>query len=243
MHPEYPSAHSILASAVGAVLKAEIGNRPMPELSTTSPTAKGVTRRWNRIDDFVREVSNARIYEGVHYRFSTDVGMAMGQQIGEAAVARHLPASSAAVPAALEPVDGWLSQRVVARGVQIYECRALPGAAGRAQWAFVAPEAELLDAGGTVAGKHYAGPHWEALDGSKIVGAVKARADAPQAGAIPWLLLSAKSVGGPGRFAQVTSVQRIHTVGGAAPAKTCDGNTLGAIERVPYSADYVLFSS
>ena len=43
---------------------------------------------------------------------------------------------------------------------------------------------------------------------------MKARADAPQASAIPWLLLSAKSVGGPGRFANVTSVQRIHTVGG-----------------------------
>ena len=101
----------------------------------------------------------------------------------------------------------------------------------------------LIDASGAVAGKHYGGPHWESLDGSKIVGAVKARADAPQASAIPWLLLSAKSVGGPGRYAQVTSVQRIHTVGGLAPARTCDASTLGAIERVPYTADYLLFSS
>jgi len=91
MHPEYPSAHSILASAVGTVLKAEFGNQPMPELSTTSSSAKGATRRWTRIDDFVREVSNARVYEGVHYRFSTEVGAAMGQQIGEAAAAKHLP--------------------------------------------------------------------------------------------------------------------------------------------------------
>ncbi|HSW23109.1 MAG TPA: hypothetical protein VLJ62_10100, partial [Burkholderiaceae bacterium] len=29
MHPEYPSAHSILASAVGTVLKAEQGGSPM----------------------------------------------------------------------------------------------------------------------------------------------------------------------------------------------------------------------
>ena len=41
MHPEYPSAHSILASAVGAVLKAELGDGPMPMLSTTSPTRQG----------------------------------------------------------------------------------------------------------------------------------------------------------------------------------------------------------
>ncbi|HVQ02306.1 MAG TPA: vanadium-dependent haloperoxidase, partial [Burkholderiaceae bacterium] len=91
MHPEYPSAHSILASAVGTVLKVDLGGSPMPELSTTSATAKGVTRRWTRIDDFVNEVSAARVYEGVHFRFSTDVGMAMGKQIGEAVAAKHLP--------------------------------------------------------------------------------------------------------------------------------------------------------
>jgi len=153
-------------------------------------------------------------------------------------------AACTGVPATLKPEGPQrLAERVAARGVQIYECRAQPNAAGGAQWAFVAPEAELLDARGAVTGKHYAGPHWESLDGSKIVGAVKARADAPQADAIPWLLLSAKSVGGPGRFANVTSVQRIHTVGGIAPAKACDGSTLGAIERVPYRADYVLYSS
>jgi hypothetical protein len=150
--------------------------------------------------------------------------------------------STAAVPAALQPEGQRLSERVAARGVQIYECRALPNASGAA-WTFVAPEAELVDARGAAAGRHYAGPVWESPDGSKIVGAVKARADAPQAGAIPWLLLSARSVGGPGRFAHVTRVQRIHTAGGMAPAKPCDGSTLGAIERVPYSAEYVLFSS
>jgi len=149
----------------------------------------------------------------------------------------------ARVPATLQPDAGRLSDRLAARGVQIYECRAQPNAASGALWVFVAPEAELLDARGAVTGKHYAGPHWESLDGSKIIGAVKARADAPQSDAIPWLLLSAKSVGGPGRFANVTSVQRIHTVGGLAPSKPCNGSTLGAIERVPYSADYLLYAS
>jgi hypothetical protein len=151
--------------------------------------------------------------------------------------------TGAGVPATLKPEGQHLAERVAARGVQIYECRAMPNAVGGAHWAFVAPEADLLDARGAVTGKHYAGPHWESLDGSKIVGAVKARADAPRQDAIPWLLLSAKSVGGQGRFAGVTSVQRIHTVGGMAPSKSCDGGTLGAIERVPYSADYLLFSS
>jgi membrane-associated phospholipid phosphatase len=90
LHPEYPSAHAVLAGAVGAVLKAEVGKRPMPVLSTASPSAKGAVRQWTSVDDLVREVADARIYEGVHYRVSTEVGAAMGQAVGELAVARLL---------------------------------------------------------------------------------------------------------------------------------------------------------
>ena len=90
MHPEYPSAHSILAAAVGTVLKAEIGKGSMPVLTTTSPTAKGASRRWTNLDDFTREVGDARIYEGIHYRTSTDVGIAMGKQIGALTVEKFL---------------------------------------------------------------------------------------------------------------------------------------------------------
>lgn len=90
MHPEYPSAHSILASAVGTVLQADIGDAPMPTLTTSSPTAKGASRSWSNVDDMVREVSNARIYEGVHFRNSTEVGVEMGRRIGNLAAERHL---------------------------------------------------------------------------------------------------------------------------------------------------------
>jgi hypothetical protein len=90
MHPEYPSAHAILAGALGAVLHAEIGSGPTPVLMTSSPSAKGATRRWAKVDEFVQEVVNARVYQGVHYRFSTDTGAAMGKQIGELAAAKVL---------------------------------------------------------------------------------------------------------------------------------------------------------
>jgi hypothetical protein len=92
MHPEYPSAHSILAASVATVLRAEVGDGAMPVLATSSPTAKGAVRRWAQIDDFVQEVSDARIYEGVHFRTSTEAGAAMGRQVGELAVARQLRA-------------------------------------------------------------------------------------------------------------------------------------------------------
>jgi hypothetical protein len=90
MHPEYPCAHCIVSGAVGAVLVAEIGSGPTPTLSTTSPTAPGVVRSWTSIDDFVVEVANARIYDGVHYRNSAEVGTAMGKKIGALTAANAL---------------------------------------------------------------------------------------------------------------------------------------------------------
>jgi hypothetical protein len=90
MHPEYPCAHCIVSGAVGAVLQAEIGTGPPPTLSTTSLTPPGMVRSWTKIGDFVQEVANARIYDGVHYRTSTEVGTAMGKQIGELAAAKYL---------------------------------------------------------------------------------------------------------------------------------------------------------
>ncbi len=148
------------------------------------------------------------------------------------------------IPATLVPPRERAVERISATGVQIYQCRAATGGANAGpSWVFVAPEANLFDAKGRGAGTHYAGPHWEAPDGSKIVGALKAKEDAPKAGSIPWLLLSARSVGSEGRFASITSVQRVNTEGGVAPARKCDASTLGVTERVPYTADYVLLSA
>src|SRR5947208_8989308 len=92
MHPEYPCAHCIVSSSLGAVLQADIGAGPAPKLSSSSSTAAGAIRTWNTVDDFTQEVSLARIYDGVHYRNSTEVGTAMGKKIGELA-ARSLPRS------------------------------------------------------------------------------------------------------------------------------------------------------
>ena len=78
-------------STVGTVLQAEVGSGTRcRSLTTSSPTAKGPTRNWTKIDDFVQEVSVARIYDGVHYRNSTEVGSAMGKQIGGLAAAKLL---------------------------------------------------------------------------------------------------------------------------------------------------------
>ena len=88
MHPEYPGAHCTAAGAYGAVLKAELGGGAVPPLSSISPTLPGATRSWSGVDAFVQEVSNARIYDGVHYRNSTEVGSALGAKVGELVVAK-----------------------------------------------------------------------------------------------------------------------------------------------------------
>jgi hypothetical protein len=156
----------------------------------------------------------------------------------------HAPTPVVDVPAKLKPGAGEsLAAIVPAKGVQIYECRAKKGQGGEYSWEFVAPEADLFDARGGKIGKHYAGPHWESNDGSKVLGTLKERADAPQGNAIPWLLLTTKSVGAAGSFGRVTSIQRINTVGGVAPRDLCSRTTQGAIGRVDYTADYYFFTA
>ncbi len=152
-------------------------------------------------------------------------------------------APSAALP---EPLKPDASQRALlshhARGVQIYRCDAAEGAF---KWAFVAPQAELFANAQSqaVVGNHGAGPFWQSQDGSKVIGKVKSRADAPAASAISWLLLTTRPEDAPGQLATVTHIQRINTVGGAAPVQGCVGTAdVGQQARVPYTADYVYFA-
>src|SRR5206468_420762 len=95
------------------------------------------------------------------------------------------------------PATEVLSLETEATGVQIYECNAGKDVPTRFEWVFKAPEADLFDRAGNKIGKHYAGPTWESNDGSKVVGEVKAQNAGPDSGAIPWLLLNAKSTSGP----------------------------------------------
>jgi len=150
---------------------------------------------------------------------------------------------TADVPEKLRPgANESLAMIVPAKGVQIYECRTRKDKAGEYDWAFLAPEADLYDSAGARIGRHYAGPHWESADGSRIVGTLKERADAPSGKDIPWLLLTAKSAGPQGSFSRVTSVQRLRTAGGAAPIG-CFEAEAGMRVRIAYTADYYFFTA
>ncbi len=101
----------------------------------------------------------------------------------------------------------------------------------------------LTDASGKAVGRHFAGPSWQATDGSTVVGEVEATGAAPQPGDVPWLVLRAKAHSGSGVLAAVTFVVRSATQGGAAPATGCDAAHAGAEARIDYHATYMFFSS
>jgi hypothetical protein len=139
------------------------------------------------------------------------------------------------------PAGESLVRTLWADGVQIYECRKAADSSFP-EWVFVAPDATLKDANGAVVGRHYAGPTWEANDGSKVVGVVKAKTDATRPHAIAWLLLETHSTGKPGLFANVAAIQRVATAGGVAPDTGCGTATIGKQERVPYTAQYAQYA-
>jgi hypothetical protein len=89
MHPEYPCAHCINSAAGATVLEFFFGDA-VPTFSLTSSTASGITRSFSRLSDYVSESIDARVYDGVHYRTSGEVGAAMGRKIGEYAVQNYL---------------------------------------------------------------------------------------------------------------------------------------------------------
>jgi hypothetical protein len=118
-------------------------------------------------------------------------------------------------------------------GQQIYQCKA--GADGKLAWALLEPIASLM-VDGKLVGRHFKGPTWELADGSAVVGKAIGNAPGQKAGDIAWLKLEVVSRSGSGKLSDVTTVQRINTLGGTLE-DSCDrpGTTRG----MPYAADYV----
>ena len=118
-------------------------------------------------------------------------------------------------------------------GMQYYDCK--PGPDGKLVWTFNSPQATLTTAD-KVAGYHGAGPSWELMDGSGITGKAVANVPGTNPNDIPWLKLEVATHKGTGQLSDVTTVQRINTVGGVLKG-ACDREKAG--EGMPYSADYV----
>ena len=157
------------------------------------------------------------------------VGLALLSTVG--VVAAEETARSKTPPELRVPDGHHRVLQSIGRGVQIYDC--VDGA-----WKFREPAAAIIDERtDKVVALHYVGPTWQSIrDGSKVTAAVKARRDAPNPQRdTPWLLLEATSTAGPGLFADVRYIQRLHTEGGVGPVGAC---TPGSSVSIPYKATY-----
>jgi hypothetical protein len=85
--PDYICGHATYAGAVERVLTAMFGEEP-GDLSITSATAGGATHTYQSFHEIADEVTNARVWGGIHWRTSCVVGRAVGQQVGGVALAR-----------------------------------------------------------------------------------------------------------------------------------------------------------
>ena len=79
-HPEYPSGHSTNSSAMANILISEFGDNPGVPITVT---LTGITRHWNTFSEAVQEVIDARVYSGIHFRNSDEVGARMGRQVAQ----------------------------------------------------------------------------------------------------------------------------------------------------------------
>lgn len=166
-------------------------------------------------------------------------GLQMALYVAIAGCAAAPPA-----PGALRvPADQSLIKALHATGVQIYQCQPSKNDPSQFEWSFKAPEASLSTKGGGKVGKHYAGPTWEATDGSRVIGEVIASSPSTKPNSIAQLLLRAKATAGSGLFTQVQYIQRLNTAGGSAPATGCSKDQAGQLGQAPYTADYVFYGA
>ena len=160
-------------------------------------------------------------------------GIASATLLAAAGTALPLSVAAQQVPQIIQvPAGERLLLQVHAKGEQVYACK---GDGGQFTWTLKAPDAQLF-------GKHFAGPSWEASDGSRVTGKAVANAPSPDSDSIPWLLVNIISHDGKGVLSSATTIQRINTKGGKAPATGCDASHVGQEVRVPYSADYLVYA-
>lgn len=156
-----------------------------------------------------------------------------------------LPAAAAVAPpvtaptlsaSALEEPAFMLS----ADGAQVFECRLRGAGPNPYAWTFVAPDATLYEGSRSVA-RMTTPSLWESLSDRSSVTAVARGSQEGGAGNLPWLVLRAAPLSDTGLFAGVTTIQRVNTSGGVAPATPCTAENAGSEARVAFTADYYFY--
>jgi hypothetical protein len=82
-HPEYASGHATFAGAAQRVLTALVGPRARQPFTLTSPTAPGLSLTYRAWHQLTGDIVNARVWTGVHFRFSDERGARLGHAVAD----------------------------------------------------------------------------------------------------------------------------------------------------------------
>jgi hypothetical protein len=87
-HPEYPSAHGTITSAIAEVFTTVLGtnqiNLDIHGLDPAGPPGNmDAVRHFHHPNDLRHEIIDARLWAGFHYRFSTVAGVVLGRQVAK----------------------------------------------------------------------------------------------------------------------------------------------------------------
>lgn len=87
---DYPSTHSVLGNAAATVLNQVVGTNVGFTMTSTSADPSQPTRTLKNFSEASRENADSRVLAGLHFRFSCDAGLKLGEDIGEWVVENHL---------------------------------------------------------------------------------------------------------------------------------------------------------
>jgi hypothetical protein len=79
---DYPSTHSTLGNAAAVVLSEVIGREIGFTMTSTSADPTGTVRSFRNFSEAARENSESRVPAGIHFRFSCEKGLELGEKIG-----------------------------------------------------------------------------------------------------------------------------------------------------------------
>jgi hypothetical protein len=80
-HPEYPSAHAFISNAYTETLRAFFGTKKLN--ITLASVTTGTTMQYNSTDDIDKDITDARIYAGFHFRTACVHGAVIGKKVAK----------------------------------------------------------------------------------------------------------------------------------------------------------------
>jgi hypothetical protein len=87
-HPEEPAAHGSLTAAMAEVFSRFLGTRRIDLTLTSTVVPAMPTRHFEHARDLTHEIVEARLWGGLHYRFSSEAGVELGSDVARFALAR-----------------------------------------------------------------------------------------------------------------------------------------------------------